>query len=151
MDGDIGQRTYDFVDSINSTKNMHIVNTSIFDKKIYNIINDRNEFINYLIDDLNNNLNIAIVSQSRRQCDDYQKILLQKFPSKIIKIYTSLTDDFEKKKDVNIEWKNSNVIIYSPTIEAGVSFNHDNHFNKIYGILCANSTSQRSYLQYAYF
>ena len=147
MDGDLGERTFDFVDSINATKSMHIVNKSIFDKKIYNIINDRNGFINYLIDDLNNNLNIAIISQSRRQCDDYKKLLLQKFPNKIIKIYTSLTDDFEKKKDVNIEWKNANVIIYSPTIEAGVSFDHDNHFNKIYGILSANSTSQRSYLQ----
>ena len=72
---------------------------------------------------------------------------MQKFPNKIIKIYTSLTDDIEKKKDVNVEWKNSNVIIYSPTIEARVSFDHDNHFDKIYGILCVNSTSQRSYLQ----
>ena len=147
MDGDLHERTYNFIDSINLTESIHIVNNSIFDKKTYNVINDRNEFINFIFNDLNNNLNIAIISQSRRQCDDYKKLLSDNFPNKIIKIYTSMTDDCEKKKNINIEWKLANVIIYSPTIEAGCSFDHDGHFNKIYGVLAANSTSQRSYLQ----
>ena len=49
-------------------------------------------------------------------------------------------------KDVNIEWK-CDCLIYSPTYESGVSFDHKNFFDKIYGILCNSTTSQRSYMQ----
>ena len=68
MDGDLAYRSYDFVDSLNScgSTHTHIVNNSKFDKKQYHIINNRNKFINYF--------NIALVSQSRRQCD-YRKLL----------------------------------------------------------------------------
>ena len=121
MDGDLTYRSYDFVDSINSCGSAHIVNNSEFDKKKYHIINNRNEFINYF--------NISLVSQSRRQCEDYQKLLSEHYPNKMIKIYTSMTDDFDKKKNINIEWKEANVIIYSRTREAGYSFDHDGHFD----------------------
>ena len=40
-----------------------------------------------------------------------------------------MTDDFDKKKNINIEWKEANVIIYSRTREAGYSFDHDGHFD----------------------
>ena len=116
------------------------------EQKTYNIVNDRNEYINNIITDLNDNKNIAIISQSRTECNNFYNLLTDKFKNKVIKVYTSFTDDIEKQKDVNIEWK-CDCLIYSPTIEAGVSFDHNNHFDKIYGILCNNTTSQRSYMQ----
>ena len=115
-------------------------------QKTYNIVNDRNDYINNIINDLDNNKNIAIISQSRSECDNFYNLLSNKFENKIIKIYTSLTDDLEKFKDINEEWHNCNCLIYSPTIESGVSFNHI-HYDKIYSIICNNTTSQRSYMQ----
>ena len=145
LDGDLSHRGYSFINSI-SSEQINIINNIKMEKKPYNIINDRNEYINNIISDLNNNKNICIVSQSRSECDNVYNLLTDKFKNKVIKIYTSFTDDLEKKKDVNIEWK-CDCLIYSPTIEAGVSFDHNNHFDKIYGILCNNTTSQRSYMQ----
>ena len=145
LDGDIFDRSYSFINSI-SLEQINIINNIKMEEKTYNIVNDRNEYINDIITDLNNNKNIAIISQSRSECDNFYNLLTDKFKNKIIKIYTSFTDDIEKQKDINDEWLNCNCLIYSPTIEAGCSFNHI-HYDKIYGILCNNTTSQRSYMQ----
>ena len=75
------------------------------EQKTYNIVNDRNEYINNIITDLNDNKNIAIISQSRTECNNFYNLLTDKFKNKVIKVYTSFTDDIEKQKDVNIEWK----------------------------------------------
>ena len=63
-------------------------------------------------------------------------------------IYTSLTDDKIKMEldNVNNVWVKADILIYSPTVEAGVNFDIP-HFNKVFGILSNNSTSQRSFLQ----
>ena len=44
-----------------------------------------------------------------------------------------MTDDEQKiaLNDVNRVWSEHQVVLYSPTIEAGVDFNKE-HFNKIY-------------------
>ena len=82
MDGDLNDRSYNVIDFVDSRECMHIVNNSKFDKKIYNIINDRNEFINYIFTDLNNNSNIAIVSQSRRQYEEYKKLICEDYTAR---------------------------------------------------------------------
>ena len=145
LDGDLSNRGYSFINSI-SSEQINIINKIKMEHKTYNIVNDRNEYITNIICDLDNNKNIAIISQSRSECDNFYNLLSNKFENKIIKIYTSFTDDLEKIKDINEEWLNCDCLIYSPTIEAGCSFNH-NHYDKIYGILCNNTTSQRSYMQ----
>ena len=147
LDGDLSDRGYSFINSI-SSEQINVINNIKMEQKTYNIVFNRNEYIHNIITDLINNKNIAIISQSRSECDNFYNLLTDKFNNnnKVIKIYTSFTDDIEKQKDVNIEWK-CNCLIYSPTIEAGVSFDHNNHFDKIYGILCNNTTSQRSYMQ----
>jgi len=37
------------------------------------------------------------------------------------------------------KWSNADVVIYSPTIEAGVSFDRV-HFDRLYGIMCKSCT-----------
>ena len=51
-----------------------------------------------------------------------------------------------KLDDVNNIWNKCDVLIYSPTIEAGVNFDVP-YFDKIFGILADMSTSQRSFIQ----
>ena len=57
------------------------------EQKTYNIMNDRNKYINNIISDLNDNKNIAIISQSRSECDNFYNLLSNKFENKIIKNY----------------------------------------------------------------
>ena len=88
------------------------------------------------------------MSQSRVKADEMYNIISCKYPLLNILIYTSFTHDSEKMKldDVNNIWDKCDVLIYSPTIEAGVNFDKP-HFNKIFGILSDMSTSQRSFIQ----
>ena len=74
--------------------------------------------------------------------------LKNKYPNKVILVYNSLSNDADKMalEDVNNIWDKCDILIYSPTIEAGVNFDKL-HFNKIYGFICENTTSQRSFLQ----
>jgi hypothetical protein len=77
-------------------------------------------------------------------------MLNDKYPKKKIYLYTGKSDDCLKKhhlSNVSEHWSQADVIIYSPTIEAGVNFDVPGHFNKIYGILSCQSTSQRAFFQ----
>ena len=51
-----------------------------------------------------------------------------------------------KLEDVNNIWSKCDVLIYSPTIEAGVNFDIL-HFDKIFGIISRNTSSQRAFMQ----
>jgi hypothetical protein len=146
LDGDTSNRTFSYISHFGNSININ--NNIKFNQKIYNIINDDNDFKNNIYNNLNKNNKIAIVSQSRRECESLHNIFKNKYPNKNILIYTSLTDDEQKMKlcNVNKEWINADILIYSPTIEAGVNFDIV-HFNKIYGILTNGSTSQRAFLQ----
>ena len=42
--------------------------------------------------------------------------------------------------DVNKKWCKYDIIIYSPTITTGISFDVENYFDNIYMYLCDQST-----------
>jgi len=115
---------------------------------VFNIIDDVNNFDKLLFKSLDNNKKIVIVSQLRVQADLYYEKIQKRYEKLEVFLYTSFTDDAKKAElnEVNIKWLNCDVLIYSPTIEAGVNFDRV-HFNKIFGIFSDNSTSQRSFLQ----
>lgn len=148
LDGDTSNRTYSFVNEFG--KSINIVNLAKFNQKIFNIIEESNkiDFDNSILEQIESNKKIVIVSQSRKKAEDFNKELKNKYPKLNILLYTSLTNDVDKMKliDVNNIWIKADVLIYSPTIEAGVNFDIP-HFDKIFGILSNESTSQRSFLQ----
>lgn len=146
LDGDTNERAYNFIK--NFGKSINIENEYKKNIKTFNIIDNYKEFDKYLFNSLENNEKIVIVSQSKTKAEEYYQ-LIKEYNNKLkILLYTSLTNDEDKMKlkDVNEIWLNSDVLIYSPTIEAGVNFDKL-HFNKIYGIFSNNSTSPRSFLQ----
>ena len=67
--------------------------------------------------------------------------LQKKYTDKVILYYSGITSDEEKLDISNIldKWSNADVVIYSPTIEAGVSFDRV-HFDSLYGIMCKSCT-----------
>ena len=146
LDGDISNRTYNFIKSFGDSIN--IINTAQKNQRIFYIVDDKEIFNNKLFQALEEKNKIVVVSQSRVKADEMYNIISCKYPLLNILIYTSFTHDSEKMKldDVNNIWDKCDVLIYSPTIEAGVNFDKP-HFNKIFGILSDMSTSQRSFIQ----
>jgi hypothetical protein len=66
----------------------------------------------------------AIVCHSRTRANEIYLGLQARFPSKVVKIYTGETDSATKKadfEDVDVTWKDVDVVIYNSTCESGIS------------------------------
>lgn len=145
LDGDVGNRTYNYLNSFG--KSLNINNIQIVNPKKYIFTKNTKFFNDKVIEDIRNGLKIVIVSS---KADDklHDQIFEEFSETKKIKKYTGSTSDLEKEdlKNVLTSWAELDVLIYSPTIEAGVSFDTD-WFDKIYGIVCAKSTTPRGFSQ----
>jgi hypothetical protein len=76
---------------------------------------------------------------STGKCDSFQQKLKKEFPEKRVLTYTGSSDDNTKKdfNDVINIWNKADVLIYSPTCEAGVNFDID-HFDRMFAIYTRN-------------
>lgn len=146
MDADMAMRTKFFIDSFG--KYIMINNQYRPVKRKFIITKNRAKFEKQIFDDIKNGKNICIVSMSSSRLEELASV----FEANKIKyiMHTSNTDDRLKDllSDVNTNWKDIPVIMYSPTIESGVDFNIPQVY-RMYGILKNgdNTCSQRAFLQ----
>jgi hypothetical protein len=151
LDGDLSDRAHAFIDYFGSAVNIN--NKCSFNTKTLNMYmvtkKHLQAFENRMMIDLANNLKLVIPTMSATYGYEILKTINDKYPNKKVIIYTSTTSDSEKQdiKGIVDLWSSADVVIYSPTIEAGVSFDVLGHFDKVYGYMCTGSCSQRSYLQ----
>jgi len=146
LDGDINQRTYDFIKPFG--KHILLHNNIKINKKDIIITKNKLDFYDSICSDIDLDLDIVICTQSSNQGKVYNELLKIKYPNKNIKFYYSKTDDNEKMKLDNVieEFDKANILIYTSTIEAGVSFDKTK-FSRLYGVFCQNTNSQRAYFQ----
>lgn len=150
LDGDFSNRSFEFINEIKcynvkEPKCTILENEIQKNKRHFIFTNNREDYDKEIDDDLKNGKNIIIVSMSSSIADYYYKLYSGKYKTVL---HTSKVDDKFKKelKDVNNFWVKYQLVIYSPSIESGVNFDKE-HFDKIYIVLSANSTSQRGLLQ----
>ena len=148
LDGDMNNRSYDFLRSLGS--GIYLENECNVNDKTIKIVEKEPDFLNNIKSNIEDDKKVVICSMSSAAADHYYNTLSIIFPSKVIYVYTGKTDDNQKREhllDVSEAWKEADVVIYSPTIESGVNFDIDDHFYKIYGVLSCQSTSQRAFYQ----
>ncbi len=101
-----------------------------------------------IINDIKNNKRIVLaISTDKKDAYKYEEYIKSNYPDKKIKIYTSETDNHEDLKNVNNAWDNIDILIYTPTINAGISFEINNKFDLVYGLFTPASCSVKSCLQ----
>ena len=139
LDGDLGDRTHDFTTHLG--KSININNIARFNTKTINVMNVKEDFENKIFNDLDLNLKLVIPTMSATEGNAMCDKLRNKYPNKVILYYSGLTSDEDKLDITNIldKWSNADVVIYSPTIEVGVSFDRV-HFDRLYGIMCNSCT-----------
>ena len=140
LDGDMDERSYDFLNSISNSYNFY-VNTWTNIKKHFIFMHDTDVFNKQIDDDLKNNKKIVIVSMLMNITEVYYHKYKDKY--KVI-IHNSIQKNKDVLCNVNDEWGKCDLLIYSPSIEAGVDFNIKNYFYKMYVVLSNNSTSPRA-------
>ena len=97
---------------------------------------------------LENKRNIVIPTMSAGYANQIYKAITAKYPELKVALYTTTSGGEDKKKLNNVDeyWNTLNVLIYSPTISAGVSFDKQ-HFDMMFGVICSRSCCARDYHQ----
>ena len=148
LDGDLHNRSYQFIKQFG--EGIYLENLTTKNNKEITITEDATEFKKDILKSLKKKNKIVICSLSTDKSRFYKELIEQKYPELRVIFYTGSSDCKTKKidfKDVNVSWSQYDVVIYTPTIEAGVSFEVCNHFDKIYGLINTNSCCQQSFFQ----
>jgi hypothetical protein len=154
MDANITLRT------INLLTNCYSINNIIYHHNTYSTLkNDKyyilfnfNIFIKILDDLIKDGNKIVIPINSLKRAKIIYKYIITKYPNIKIKIYSSETDDYIKQSDlsdVNTYWCLYDVIMYTPCITAGISFEMD-HFDYLFGYFTNQSCDIYSLYQMLY-
>ncbi len=92
-----------------------------------NIVHEENKFIHHIKSVLEEGRRVVIPTNKKKFCKQIEKYINKHFPNiKVLSIYPE-----KRQKDIEIntdDWLNYDVLIYTPTICAGISFEHF-HFN----------------------
>lgn len=147
LDGDLGDRSKCFLMKFDNY--LFIENQHKNNNKTITVYNSREKVDKEMFDLLEKKKKIAIASMTSKDATDYKNLISEKFPKLKIGIYISTTDCKSKKdlKNVIEKWGELDVVIYSPTITAGVSFDLKKYFYKIFGVISCGSCSQRDFFQ----
>lgn len=147
LDGDISNRTYNYIESFG--KSINIVNDIKINKRNFIVLEERDAFRDKILNDLHDGLKITISSMASAECENFKIIIEEEFgQDKKVLIYTGSSGDDTKEDFNNVDeiWATCDCLIYSPTCEAGVNFDKK-YFDKQYGILSDKSTTSRGLLQ----
>ena len=146
LDGDLGDRSYSYIKSFGEA--ICIENQIKINKKDFFITDDRDKYGKAIETDIAEGKKIVIVSMSSTECKYFHDKIKNINPELNVLIYTGSSSDANKEdlKNVLEIWGKCDVLLYSPTIEAGVNFDLP-HFDKMYAIICSKSTTPRAFLQ----
>ncbi len=95
---------------------------------------DKNCWFGHMVEDLKKGRKVVVPTNSINTAEAIETTLKKEFPDKTIQLYSSKTDQLEKNDHfgrVGEIWTTFDVMIYTPTVSAGISFEED-HFDIIY-------------------
>jgi hypothetical protein len=151
LDGDIGMRTYDFVRTLPGNPEYKFYRNMYRPNKKHFIIwnrNDREEFIQCIENDLAAGENIVLLCMDRGDSALYYERFKDRYATMV---HNSKERNAHVLRNVKVEWRKCRLVIYSPTVEAGIDFSvlKDKviHFTRLYGMLSTGSTSVRGFSQ----
>jgi hypothetical protein len=137
MDANMSDRTFNIINHFRpKTPAKIIVNKySAYTNKVYNITSSDDELMYKMHEEITIGKKVVLVSNSINFMNATKEYLEQIFPYIRILAYSSETIESIKNehfKNVNFYWKECDVLMFTPTCSAGVSFDVK-HFDSIYG------------------
>lgn len=89
---------------------------------------------------------VIAITTSKTDAYYYESYIKEYYPNKTYKIYTCETDNHDDLKNVHESWNDLDILIYTPTISAGISF-EKKQFDLFFGLFSPDTTSVKSCLQ----
>ena len=143
MDANLSDRTYNMLIRMRPSHpiTFHWNQFARAAEDIYNFTTDQSAWLGKLYELLNAGLKIVLTTNSLTEAKAYEEAIRREFPKKNIMLYSSETSASEKSRhfeDVHSYWGKLEVLIFTPTCSAGVSFELE-HFDTIFGYFCDSS------------
>eukprot|EP00798_Chlamydomonas_sp_ICE-L_P009501 gene9501-biopygen8044 len=147
MDATWGSVTKEFLKQA-GLRNLLVVNDyrSTENARTFSISKDEVTWSAQIRDDITAGRNVVVVSLSQERAMQVHKVALDTFDdpkdaARLCLLHTSKTADSVKAKliDVDALWSSKRIVVYTPTISAGIDFSTE-HFDRMYLYLCPGST-----------
>jgi len=153
MDADLSDRCMNYYKNILniSDKDCKLIINNYMPFSEYNIISLRyNDWIKKVLEAIDRNEKVVIPMASNNKAKDLKTKIELDFPEKKVLLIHKETDDLEKTNNllnVNKTWQEYDIVIYTPSVCMGVSFDIPNYFDSIYGYGCENSLGAQEFCQ----
>eukprot|EP00798_Chlamydomonas_sp_ICE-L_P031957 gene31957-biopygen9484 len=154
MDATWGSVTKEFLKQA-GLRNLLVVNDyrSTENARTFAISKDEVTWSAQIRDDIIAGRNVVVVSLSQERAMQVHKAALDTFDdpkdaARLCLLHTSKTADAVKAKliDVDALWSSKRIVVYTPTISAGIDFSTQ-HFDRMYLYLCPGSAAPMGALQ----
>jgi hypothetical protein len=109
-----------------------------------------NDWVNLVINDIKDNKKLVIPMASNTKAKDLRDLIAEKYPQKKILFLNRDVDDKEKiniVRTVDEQWSKYEIVIYTPSVCMGVSYDRLNHFDNIYAYGCEGSLGSQEFCQ----
>lgn len=137
MDANIGDRTLHVLQQMRPghpiTFHWNQFQRAAGDKYLFTA--DQATWLDHLFERLRQDQRIVIPTNSLAEAEAFEESIRRRFPDKAVRLYSSRTPPSEKERhfaDVHSFWSDLDVLIYTPTVSAGVSYELE-HFDALFG------------------
>tara|TARA_B110000208_G_C11800888_1_gene442264 strand:+ start:2704 stop:5829 length:3126 start_codon:yes stop_codon:yes gene_type:complete len=153
MDADLSDRCINYYSNISNIRKNDVYillnHSTPYEEYTINYMNYDN-WIKNILNLVTQNKKLVIPMASNNKAKDLN-ILLNKYftDKKILLIHKETSDEDKLKKLINVnnDWVNYDVVIYTPTVCMGVSFDIPKHFDHICGYGCHHSLGAQEFCQ----
>lgn len=125
MDGNLSQETIDVISMIREDRAEIVHNTVIPQISRHKITTNKEAAVAILMKMVEKGDRCVVPTSSIKTAKKLHKMIHGRFPDKAVRMYNSETSAEEREatlRDVNSSWRDCAVLIYTPTISAGISF-----------------------------
>jgi hypothetical protein len=140
MDANLGDRTYRTLARLRPAHPPHF-HWNRFARAaddVYHFTADQGAWLGRLYGALRGGARVVLPTNSLTEARAYEEAIRREFPKKSVMLYSSETAPSEKARhfgDVHSYWGSLDVLIFTPTCSAGVSFELE-HFDTLFGYFC---------------
>jgi hypothetical protein len=136
IDANLCDRTINVLKRMRPNHDIHLYHNKYNRESdnVYKITNNHYDWVSQMILLLSNDKKIVLPTNSLLEAKIYKQIIEDSFPNKKIQLYSSETLMSEKNEhfsNVSHYWAQLDVLIYTPTCSAGISFELE-HFDYVF-------------------
>lgn len=153
MDADLSDRCINYYKNITNVDNKShfLIKNNYKAFKDYEIVSMyQHDWINKIMTSITENKKMVIAMASNNKAKDLEILIKRDYVDKKILLIHKETKDEDKIKNlnnVNTTWIEYDIIIYTPSVCMGVSFDIPDYFDNIFGYGCEKSLGAQEFAQ----